>query len=116
FECFHTLKVKIRNFDPIDDRYLTRELKRDICLFLEEAICNVGKHAKGVKRIQASGEYSGNKYHLWVKDNGCGIKSKHENKGTKNCRTLANKLKGNFRRESLSPKGTICELTWTVNN
>ncbi|MEO0936217.1 MAG: CHASE2 domain-containing protein, partial [Cyanobacteria bacterium J06641_2] len=34
FECFHTLKVNIRNFDPIEDRYLTRELKRDICLFL----------------------------------------------------------------------------------
>ena len=115
FEYFHTLKVKIRNFDPIDEKNLTRELKRDICLFLEEALCNVGKHAKGVKRIQASGEYSGKKYHLWVKDNGSGIKSNLENKGTKACKILAKKLKGNFRRESLSPKGTICELSWKTN-
>ena len=116
FECFHTLKVKIRNFDPIDDKNLTTEQKCGICLFLEEALCNVGKHAKGVKRIQASGEYSGKKYHLWVKDNGSGIKSNLENKGTKASKILAKKLKGNFRRESLSPKGTICELSWKTNS
>lgn len=115
FENFQTIKVKIRNFDPIDDKNLTREQKRGICLFLEEALCNIGKHAKGVKRIQASGEYSGNKYYLWIKDNGSGIKSNLENKGTKACKILAKQLKGNFRRESLSPKGTICELSWKTN-
>lgn len=113
FECFQTLKVKIRDFDPIDDRYLSAEQKRGICLFLEEALCNVGKHAQGVKRVQASGSYSANKYKLWVKDNGAGIKSNLENKGTKNSKTLAKRLGGNFRRESLSPRGTICELSWT---
>lgn len=115
FENFQTIKVKIRNFDPIDDKNLTREQKRGICLFLEEALCNIGKHAKGVKRIQASGEYSGNKYYLWIKDNGSGIKSNLENKGTKSSKLLAKQLKGNFRRESLSPKGTICELSWKTN-
>ena len=113
FEYFQTLKVKIRNFDPIDDKYLSREKKRSICLFLEEALCNVGKHAEGVKRVQASGEYSANKYKLWVKDNGIGIKSTQENKGTKNCKLLAKQLGGEFKRESISPKGTICELSWT---
>lgn len=112
FEYFKTLKVKIRNFDPIEDEYLSKNKKRGICLFLEEALCNIGKHAEGVKRIQASGEYIGNQYKLWVKDNGCGIKSKLENKGTKHCKTLAKQLEGEFRRESLSPKGTICELSW----
>lgn len=112
FENFHTLKVKIRNFEPIDEKNLTREQKRSICLFLEEALCNVGKHAAGVKRIQASGEYCANQYNLWVKDNGSGIKSNLENKGTKSSKLLAKQLKGNFRRESLSPKGTICELSW----
>ncbi|MGB7376128.1 MAG: CHASE2 domain-containing protein [Rivularia sp. (in: cyanobacteria)] len=113
FEYFQTLKVKIRNFDPIDDKYLNREKKRSICLFLEEALCNVGKHAEGVKRVQASGEYSPQKYKLWVKDNGTGIKSTQENKGTKNCKILAKQLGGEFKRESISPKGTICELSWT---
>ncbi len=113
FEYFQTLRVKIRNFDPIDDKYLNREKKRSICLFLEEALCNVGKHAEGVKRVQASGEYSPHKYKLWVKDNGTGIKSTQENKGTKNCKILAKQLGGEFKRESISPKGTICELSWT---
>ena len=113
FEYFQTLKVKIRNFDPIDDKYLKTEQKRGICLFLEEALCNVGKHAQGVKRVQASGSYSANQYKLWVKDNGAGIKSNLENKGTKNSKTLAKRLRGNFRRESLSSRGTICELSWT---
>ncbi len=114
FEHFQTLKVKIRNFDPIDDKYLTIEHKREICLFLEEALCNVGKHAQGVKRVQASGVYSANKYNLSVKDNGSGIKSKVENKGTKHFKMLAKQLGGEFRRESLSPRGTICELSWTL--
>lgn len=113
FEHFQTLKVKIRNFDPIDDKYLTIEHKRGICLFLEEALCNVGKHAQGVKRVQASGVYSANKYNLSVKDNGSGIQSKLENKGTKHFKILAKQLGGEFRRESLSPHGTICELSWT---
>ncbi len=113
FEYFQTLKVKIRNFDPIDDKYLTIENKRGICLFMEEALCNVGKHAQGVKRVQASGVYSANKYKLWVKDNGPGIKSKLENKGTKYFKLLAKQLGGEFRRESLSPRGTICEISWT---
>ncbi|MEH2283254.1 MAG: CHASE2 domain-containing protein [Nostoc sp.] len=113
FEHFKTLKVKIRNFEPIDDKYLSIEHKRGICLFLEEALCNVGKHAQGVKRVQASGVYSANKYSLSVKDNGSGITSKIENKGTKHFKILAKQLGGEFRRESLSPRGTICELNWT---
>ena len=83
-------------------------------MFLEEALCNVGKHAQGVKRVQALGTYSANQYKLWVKDNGAGIQSCLENKGTKNSKALAKRLKGNFRRESLSPRGTICELSWTL--
>ncbi|WP_373525971.1 CHASE2 domain-containing protein [Nostoc sp.] len=113
FECFTTLKVKIRNFDPLDDKYLNLEEKRGICLFLEEALCNVGKHAQGVKFVEASGVYSADKYKLFVKDNGSGIKSNVENKGTKQFKILAKQLGGEFRRESISPRGTICELSWT---
>ena len=112
FEYFQSLKVKIRDFDPIDDKYVNTEQKRGICLFLEEALCNVGKHAQGVKRVQAFGAYSANQYKLWVKDNGAGIKSNLENKGTKNSKALAKRLKGNFHRESITPRGTICELSW----
>lgn len=119
FEHFITLKVKIRNFDPLDDKYLSMEDKRGICLFLEEALCNIGKHAQGVRRVEASGIYSGNEYKLSVKDNGLGIKSKVENKGTKHFKILAKQLGGEFRRESISPHGTICKLNWkpmTIKN
>ena len=112
FEHFKTLKVKLRNFDPIDDKYLSIEDKRGICLFLEEALCNVGKHAQGTKRIQASGVYKASKYNLCVIDNGSGVKSKLENKGTKHSKILAKQLGGEFRRESVSPCGTICRLSW----
>ncbi|NEU81469.1 CHASE2 domain-containing protein [Nostoc sp. UIC 10630] len=114
FENFKTLKVKIRNFDPIDDKYLSMEDKRGVCLFLEEALCNVGKHAQGVKRVEASGICSLNNYKLSVKDNGSGITSKLENKGTKHSKILAQQLRGEFLRESLSPRGTICELSWKL--
>jgi two-component sensor histidine kinase len=114
FEYFKTLKVKVRNFEPIDDKYLSKEEKRGICLFLEEALCNVGKHAQGVKRVEASLVYSANKYKLLIKDNGSGIKSQIENKGTKDFKLIAKQLKGNFQRASLSPRGTICELTWEL--
>jgi CHASE2 domain-containing sensor protein len=112
FENFQIIKVKIRNFEPIDDKYLSIEDKRGICLFLEEALCNVGKHAQGVKRVEASGVYGKNQYRLCVKDNGSGIKSKLENKGTKHSKILAKQLRGEFKRQSLIPCGTICELSW----
>jgi CHASE2 domain-containing sensor protein len=114
FEYFKTLKIRLRNFEPIDDKYLSKEEKRGICLFLEEALCNVGKHAQGVKRVEASLIYSANKYKLSIKDNGSGIKSQIENQGTKDFKLIAKQLKGNFQRESLSPRGTICELTWEL--
>ncbi|MGD1875718.1 MAG: hypothetical protein ACFB02_22055 [Mastigocoleus sp.] len=42
--CFQTIGVKVRNFAPITQPSLTLEMKRDLCLWLEEALCNVGKH------------------------------------------------------------------------
>ncbi len=116
FEYFQTLKVKIRNFEPIDDKCVSLEDKSGICLFLEEALCNIGKHAQGVKRVQASGIYAENKYKLRVTDNGSGIKSKLENKGTKHSKIIAKHLGGEFRRESIYPHGTVCELIWTPVN
>lgn len=105
---------KIRTFDPIDDKFLNIEQKRELCQFLEEALCNVGKHARGVKRIQASGTISNRCYTLRIQDNGCGIVSSVENKGTKQCKNLAKKLGGQFKRESRVPRGTVCELTWLL--
>jgi CHASE2 domain-containing sensor protein len=111
---FQNLKLKARSFEPIDEQHLSTQQKRELCQFLEEALCNVGKHAVGVKRIQATGKENEGWYTLSIKDNGCGINSNLENKGTKQAINLARKLGGRFKRESGSRRGTLCELTWPL--
>ncbi|PHJ58485.1 histidine kinase [Nostoc linckia z18] len=113
-EYLKTLKVKTRTFEPIDDKYLSFEQKRELCLFLEEALCNIGKHAKGAKRIEATGKENQGWYTLRIKDNGPGISSSSESKGTRQLKNIARNLGGYFKRESLSPKGTVCEISWQL--
>mgnify|MGYP001791393946 FL=1 len=72
---FSDMKVKTRSFEPLNDKYLSIKCKRELCQFLEESLCNVGKHAKGVKRIQVVGKINQGWYYLSIKDNGCGIKN-----------------------------------------
>ncbi len=108
------IKVKTRSFEPINDKYLNLQQKRELCQFLEESLCNVGKHAHGAKRIQVTGKKQDGWYTLSIKDNGCGINSSSESKGTKQCQDLAYKLHGTFRRESISPKGCLCEISWRL--
>ncbi|MCC5637842.1 CHASE2 domain-containing protein [Nostoc sp. CHAB 5844] len=115
-EYFNKINVKVRTFDPIDDKYLSLTNKQELCLFLEEALCNVGKHAQGAKRIEAIGKQENNFYTLMIKDNGCGLTSSFESKGTKQLKNIADNLGGDFQRESLSPKGTVCQITWKLMN
>ncbi|QSJ18214.1 CHASE2 domain-containing protein [Nostoc sp. UHCC 0702] len=114
FPYFQNLKAKSRSFEPIDEQYLSLENKQELCQFLEEALCNVGKHAVGVRRIQAIGKEQQGWYILTIKDDGYGISSSQENKGTKQAINLARNLGGHFKRESISPRGTLCELTWPL--
>jgi len=46
FPCFAEIKFYIRKFEPMDERDLSLDRKREIGRFLEEAICNAGKYAK----------------------------------------------------------------------
>ncbi|WP_292866735.1 CHASE2 domain-containing protein [Nostoc sp. LPT] len=116
FPCFQTLKVKAYSFAPIDEQYLSIEQKQELCQFLEEALCNVGKHAKGVTRLSATGKQNEGWYTLSIKDNGTGIHSNYEGQGTKQCINLARKLRGKYQRKSLKEKGTLCELTWPITS
>ncbi len=108
------IRIRTRSFEPIDDKYLNIGYKRKLCQFLEESLCNVGKHAQGAKRIQVIGKINDGWYSLGIKDNGCGLQSLTANKGTKQAKALANKLSGNFVIKSISPKGTLCEITWPL--
>jgi anti-sigma regulatory factor (Ser/Thr protein kinase) len=112
---FQTIQVKVRNFAPLEQPTLTQEMKRDLCLWLEEALCNVGKHAQGTTRIVVTGQHHEGQYVLKVQDNGAGLKP-GQGQGTKHCNLLAQRLGGQFRRESLSKGGVICELSWLVES
>ena len=111
---FKTIQVKVRNFAPLEETTLTWEMKRDLCLWLEEALCNVGKHALGTTRIVVTGQHHQGQYILKVQDNGAGLKPGQGQEGTKQGKVLAQRLGGQFRRESLPKGGAICELSWFV--
>ncbi|MDF5726754.1 MAG: CHASE2 domain-containing protein [Rhizonema sp. PD38] len=113
---FSTLKVKVCSFEPIEEECLSIEKKRELCQFLEEALCNVGKHAVGVTQLTAIGINKTGWYTLRIEDNGPGIQSSSESKGTKHSKNLAKQFGGFFHRENLSSQGTMCELTWPLKN
>lgn len=110
---FQTIQVKIRDFQALP-MFVSRGAKREICLWLEEALCNVGKHAVGTTRIIAIGRIQGNSYQLMVQDNGTGIVNHLPNTGTTNSYTLAQQLGGTYHRISLPQGGMICELSWPL--
>jgi signal transduction histidine kinase len=112
---FQSLRVKVRNFAPLEQPTLSLEMKRDLCLWLEEALCNVGKHAQGTTRIVVTGQHHEGQYVLKVEDNGAGLKP-GQGQGTKQCNLLAQRLGGQFRRESLPKGGVICSLSWLVES
>lgn len=112
---FKTLKIKIRSFDPIPTE-LNLIQKKQLCQFLEEALCNIGKHAKGVIKIEAIGKAENGYYHLTIKDNGNGKPLVKENSGTKQGKQLAKELKGRLKQEQLQPKGFLCQLSFPLDS
>ena len=119
--CFATIKVKVVNFDPLNDDSLNSEQKRGLCRFLEEALCNVGKHAKGATQLTVTCSQHQGKQIIRIADNGIGLpadSSAHPELsvpvglGTQHAVNLARRLGGQFQRLPNQPQGTVCELTW----
>jgi signal transduction histidine kinase len=92
-----TLKFKIVQFDPLNTSHLRLEHKRALCRFLEEALCNVGKHAIEATRLTVICTQEGDRQVIRVTDNGRGKPSQSET-----------------RRYPNQPKGMVCELTWSA--
>lgn len=111
---FKTIKFKVREFDSIEERYLNISQKRELCMFFQEALCNVGKHAIASTCLTATGRQHNGWYILRVEDNGLEAGSNIEGRGTKQSKKLAKRMGGRFRRDYLSPQGTLCELTWRL--
>lgn len=112
---FKTIQVKVRNFSPLESSHLTLELKRDLCLWLEEALCNVGKHAQGASRLVVTGQQRLGDYVLKVQDNGVGLNSELDQQTSKFCVLLAQRLNGRFQRSALPTGGVVCELSWDLS-
>ncbi|MEO1593574.1 MAG: hypothetical protein AAFU71_20140 [Cyanobacteria bacterium J06632_22] len=129
FPGFETIQFLITpDFTPLATSALAAEHKRGICLFFQEALCNVGKHAIGTTRLTILAKQGDDTYSLSIADNGkppSVIESllqslttnpahdppeKHQ--GTRQAKALAQQLGGKFLRRSNEPNGTICELFW----
>ncbi|MCC3509089.1 MAG: CHASE2 domain-containing protein [Microcoleus sp. PH2017_17_BER_D_A] len=122
-----TIKFKIVQFDPLNTEHLRLEHKRGLCRFLEEALCNVGKHAIETTRLTVICTQEGDRQVIRVVDNGNGKLSEIEatiqdsntniqssGLGTQLANNLAKQLGGTFRRYQNVPKGTVCELSWSA--
>lgn len=116
FPVFATV-IKLPQFEEIENRRLSNQQKQELCRFLEEAICNTGKHAEGMTRLEVRCKTVDGWNLVQVIDNGISTKNTSVSKGgygTKHAIALARQLGGKFRRVPNSPKGTICELTYPV--
>lgn len=122
FPHFKGIKVQVVKFESLDDRHLDVDQKRGLCRFLEEALCNVGKHATNVTRLEVTCMQIRNQNVIRVADNGVGLPSTNDPSkpwmtgglGTRQAKNLAKQLSGQFQRSAKSPHGTVCELTWPV--
>lgn len=110
---FQTVRAKIRYFQPLFI-FVSYETKRELCLWLEEALCNVGKHAVGTTRVLATGRVQGTSYCLVVQDNGMGMDTEITKSGIDQGRSAALPLGSTSRRIAAPQGGVICELSWPL--
>lgn len=115
FPSFATV-IKLPQFDDIESRRLTIQQKQGLCRFLEEALCNAGKYAEGMTRLEVSCKTVEGWTILRVADNGVGLTSQTTagGYGTRQASRLARQLGGRFQRTRNLPKGTVCELVYPV--
>lgn len=118
FPAFASIQLKIPEFEPMQDQALSARQKRDLCRFLEEALCNVGKYAKGATRLKIICRQEGDRNLIQVTDNGEGIAlATHAGgRGTAQAKMLEKQLGATFRRVAVSPRGVCCELSWPVQH
>lgn len=120
FPGFNSIAFQMITFDPLPGTdALTADDKRAICRFLEEALCNVGKHAIGATRLTVLCITAGTENIIRVADNGREHIDQPEQaeishdigRGTQQALALAQRLQGTFQRSS-GGQGTVCELRW----
>jgi CHASE2 domain-containing sensor protein/two-component sensor histidine kinase len=131
---FKTLKVKIPDLEPLDERFLTMPQKQMICRFVEESLCNVGKHAIGATSLQLVCRQVQGENLIQIIDDGrlpdgmlepivrgrflggkgSSVLNAQRSGGTRQAQELARQLGGDFERFPNSSTGTVCQLKWRV--
>ncbi|MDX2230570.1 MAG: CHASE2 domain-containing protein [Leptolyngbyaceae cyanobacterium bins.349] len=120
FPGFKTIHIKVLKFEPIADQHLSQTQRQGLCRFLEEALCNIGKHAVNATRLEVTCMQTETGNLIRVVDNGKSSSAKPKQPahpvasgyGTQQAQKLAQQLGGQFRRSRRDPQGMICELTW----
>ncbi|MEL7352299.1 MAG: CHASE2 domain-containing protein [Cyanobacteria bacterium J06560_5] len=139
FPYFQQIKCHVVKFDSMQADSLKLEDKRALCRFLEEALCNVGRYAESLTRIEVSCVTLDRENIILVEDNGKSPMSSGSGfsnsgfsnsslpgsngaasiliggRGTKQSAQLAKRLKGSFSRSARSPTGVRCELRWPAS-
>lgn len=114
---FADIKFKIVKFEPMDERALSLELKRRLCRFLEEVLCNIGKHAHGVTQVSVTCMQDLGYNRIEVADNGTTSDLGSTAKmgwGTQQAQQLARQLGGTWQQHGNTPTGQSYKLQWSV--
>ena len=118
FPGFASLKFQVVKFEPMQAAGLTAADRRSLCRLLEEMLCNVGKHAIGVKRLTVACYATDTENIIRVADNGKSHPTSEAaptlatgGRGTQQAQDLAHRLHGIYQRE-FTDNGTHCELRW----
>jgi CHASE2 domain-containing sensor protein len=110
---FASLQVCVPpNFDLLKDCDLSLEQKQGLCFFLQESLCNVGKHAIAASRLDVICMHQQGQWSLQIIDNGKSNDPTHTGRGTEQAKELARLLRGQFDRRFCSPQGVVCQITW----
>ncbi|MFK8183008.1 MAG: CHASE2 domain-containing protein [Phormidesmis sp.] len=104
------------NFECLGQGQFRIDQKRGLCLFLQEALLNVGKHAIEATFLEVDCYIEDQCFWLKILDNGMSpVKTPMRmREGTRQAMTLARSLRGTFRRYPKDETGVICELIWPI--
>ncbi len=128
---FPNFKAKIMpfpliDFDTFNHSTFNKEKKRFLCLFIEELLINIGKHAVGVTLIYAIGKNENDYYTITIIDNGPGLPENYINNHSKKFINFLNEINGKFICRNLNPEdlniyniensrtGTLCQLKFPL--
>jgi CHASE2 domain-containing sensor protein/two-component sensor histidine kinase len=114
---FNSIKTVIPpDFALLQTCQLTPDQKQGLCVFLQEALCNVGKHAVEASYLDISCTQDRHGYRLQIIDNGKSdvdaLACDPTGRGTEQAKELAKSLRGRFERRPHHPQGMVCELVW----